>query len=398
MTKHLAHSQVIPYLQGLAAHGNEVTLLSFEERFADADLERAETARVEKLLSDSNIKWRWLRYHKRPSLPATAYDVFLGTIYSVHLTLRHRINVVHSRGYVPLPIALFCKLVCRTKLVFDVRGLMAEEYVDAGHWKQGSLPYRLTKWFERLAFRHADAVIVLTQRIAEILRSTFPSLQKTPLYVIPCCVNLETYPKATNRFALRQKLGITGAPVLAYVGSLGTWYMGREMVGFFKRVLQAEPQATFLVLTQYPELAREMLQEQQITQEHYVIQTVASSEVPRWLSAADFAIAFIKPCYSKISSSPTKVGEYLAAGLPFVTNRGIGDLDDLLTNNPAGALVDSFDDSQYAAVAQTLLSMLKDPAVHERCREIAENKFSMKQIGQPSYAEVYRRLDKVADR
>jgi len=229
MTKHLSESQIIPYLQGLATQGNEVTLLSFEERLADADLERFETGRVAKLLSDSKIRWKWLRYHKRPSLPATGYDVFLGTIYSVYLIVRHRINVVHSRGYVPLPIALVCKLFCRTKLVFDVRGLMAEEYVDAGHWKQGSLPYRATKWFERLAFRHADAVIVLTHRVAEILRS-IPSLRKTPVYVIPCCVNVESYPIGTDRLALRKELGVVGSPVLAYVGSLGTWYMGREMV------------------------------------------------------------------------------------------------------------------------------------------------------------------------
>jgi len=51
------------------------------------------------------------------------------------------------------------------KLVFDVRGLMAEEYVDAGHWRAGSLPFRITKWFERMAFRNADSVIVLTNRI-----------------------------------------------------------------------------------------------------------------------------------------------------------------------------------------------------------------------------------------
>jgi glycosyltransferase involved in cell wall biosynthesis len=270
---------------------------------------------------------------------------------------------------------------------------MAEEYVDAGHWKQGSLPYRATKWFERLAFRHADAVIVLTHRVAEILRS-IPSLRKTPVYVIPCCVNVESYPIGTDRLALRKELGVVGSPVLAYVGSLGTWYMGREMVSFFTRVLQAEPQATFLVLTQFPDLAREMFQEQKIAPERYLIQTVASSEVPRWLSAADFAVAFIKPCYSKISSSPTKVGEYLSAGLPFVTNRGIGDLETLLTNNPAGALVDSFEDSQYTAAVQTVLSMLKDPAVHERCRKIAEENFSMKQLGQPSYVEVYRGLEK----
>jgi len=80
--------------------------------------------------------------------------------------------------YVPLPMALFCKWICRTKLVFDVRGLMAEEYVDAGHWRAGSLPFRITKWFERMAFRNADSVIVLTNRIREILNPLPKSCQR----------------------------------------------------------------------------------------------------------------------------------------------------------------------------------------------------------------------------
>jgi glycosyltransferase involved in cell wall biosynthesis len=303
-------------------------------------------------------------------------------------------DVVHSRGYVPLPIALFCKLVLGTKFVFDVRGLMAEEYVDAGHWKLGSLPYRLTKWFERLAFRHADVVIVLTNRIAEILLSTFPALQKKPVQVIPCCVDAEGYPAEPNQFALRQELGIAGVPIMAYVGSLGTWYMGNEMVRLFRTLLQARPEAIFLILTQSPELARTMLDEQQVPPARYVIRTVAPGEVQRWLSAADFAIAFIKPCYSKISSSPTKVGEYLAAGLPFITNCGIGDLDDLLTKNSIGALVSAFDDLQYTAAVKSMLAFLEDPAIHDRCRSVARQAFSMSEIGQRRYLDVYRGLEK----
>ena len=46
-------------------------------------------------------------------------------------------------------------------------------------------------------------------------------------------------------------------------------------------------------------------------------------EVPRYLKAADVAISFIKPCYSKQSSSPTKIAEYLASGLPVVCNAGL---------------------------------------------------------------------------
>ena len=37
-------------------------------------------------------------------------------------------------------------------MIFDLRGLMAEEYVDAGRWRRGGLPYRLTNGSSALRY------------------------------------------------------------------------------------------------------------------------------------------------------------------------------------------------------------------------------------------------------
>jgi glycosyltransferase involved in cell wall biosynthesis len=381
---------VIPYLQALTGAGIGVTVLSFEERLSNPQQELDEMSRLRKLLTGSNIDWKWLRYHKRPSLPATAYDVVVGSLYAAWLIWRDKIDVVHSRGYVPLPIALFCKSVCGAKLVFDVRGLMAEEYVDAGHWKPGSLPFRITKWFENLAFRRADSVIVLTERIRGILKPR----SEAPMRMIPCCVEVERFGKDDERNAARKQLGITNEPVLVYVGSLGTWYMGREMVKTFKELLRVHPHATFLVLTQSPEIADELFAREQIPRERYIARTVKSEEIPSYLAAADLSIAFIKPCYSKLSSSPTKIAEYLAAGLPIISNRGIGDLDELIDGNNIGILVNAFEKKEYAAALRTVMQMIEgDPTMRQRCRALAQEKFSMRAIGQPAYVRVYQELE-----
>jgi glycosyltransferase involved in cell wall biosynthesis len=396
MTKHLSHSQVIPYLRGLTAAGIDVTLLSFEEKLAPAERESEELASVGRLLAASKIKWRWRRYHKRPSVPATAYDVVVGTIFAAWLVMRNRIDVVHSRGYVPLPMALFCKWFCGAKLVFDVRGLMAEEYVDAGHWKKGSLPFRITKWFERRAFRNADAVIVLTERVRDILRSSSKELQasKAPVHVIPCCAEVERFGNTGDRDAIRQQLGIAGDPVLAYVGSLGAWYMGAEMVRFFKELLRLRPKAILLILTQTPEVANSVLDSEGMPRERYVVRTVSPEQVPNMLNAADAGVAFIKPCYSKISSSPTKIAEYLAAGLPIVSNRGIGDLDALVEGESVGTLVKDFTPEEYSGAVKKLVEMLDhDNTVRQRCKKVAQSKFSMKDVGQPAYVNLYRELE-----
>ena len=51
-------------------------------------------------------------------------------------------------------------------------------------------------------------------------------------------------------------------------------------------------------------------------------------------------ISFIKPFYSKIASSPTKYAESLAMGIPVISNRGIGDIDELTEYLEAGKIID----------------------------------------------------------
>ena len=91
-------------------------------------------------------------------------------------------------------------------------------------------------------------------------------------------------------------------------------------------------------------------------------------EVGRYLAAADFGISFIRRCFSKISSSPTKIGEYLGAGLPVVSSAGIGDLDRLLEGGEVGVLVDDLEQAGYQTAARDVLALADDPEARERCR------------------------------
>jgi len=99
----------------------------------------------------------------------------------------------------------------------------------------------------------------------------------------------------------------------------------------------------------------------EIPAEARTITRVAPEQIGAYLAAADAAIAFIKPCYSKISSSPTKIGEYLAAGLTVVTGRGIGDVDALLEQYDCGVVLDSFEAEQLDVGATLLQQRMATP-------------------------------------
>jgi len=70
-----------------------------------------------------------------------------------------------------------------------MRGMMADEYFDAGNWKCESLLYRMTKSVEKWLLREADETVVLTERIKEHL-SKLPDIingVNHNITVIPCC-------------------------------------------------------------------------------------------------------------------------------------------------------------------------------------------------------------------
>lgn len=392
--KHLSQTQVIPYLKGLAEGGVEVTLVSFEERWNSRTDERAARQALREELHRAGVEWLPLRYHKRPSLPATAWDVLRGLLVASYVVVRKRVDVIHARNHVPAVPALILKHLFRRKLVFDLRGTMAEEYVDAGLWRRTSVAYRVTRLVERAALRHADAVVMLTYRIRSRLVSQLPELHshQAKIQVIPCCVDLSRYVVSSGQNA-RVNLGLPDARVMVYVGSLGGWYLTDEMARLFRIGRQIDQRLRFLVLTQDPSRAERALSREGLSPDTYSAKTVSSREVPTHLAACDFGVAFIRPSPSKESSSPTKIGEYLASGLPILANRGIGDLDSLIEGRRLGVLVDDLQDASLADAVRKMLALLdQDPGLPHRCRQAAADEFDLVTVGIQRYLEVYRGL------
>jgi glycosyltransferase involved in cell wall biosynthesis len=391
----LGQSQVLPYLRELTKVGVRFTLLSFERDQAFTDAGRDQSKRLKAQLAKENIEWHWLRYHQRPSLPATTYDVFAGIRYAQALVKRNEIEVVHARSHVPATIALVLKKRFGLKMIFDIRGLMAEEYVDAEHWTKGSIPYRLTKNIEGRAMKVADAVVTLTHRIWPII-STWDSLSGRSVVheVIPCCADLERFRfSRTERLKRREELKLENRFTIVYSGSLDGWYLTERMADFFVSVLRRRPDAYFLWLTNgRQERVEELMAERGISRDSYSVRSVKSEDVPSFLSAADAGISFIKPCFSKLASSPTKNAEYLACGLPMIINAGIGDSDALIGEG-VGTLVTEFNEAEYEKAIASILGLVQRPEeIRARTREVAERFFSLKLVGGKRYARLYERL------
>jgi glycosyltransferase involved in cell wall biosynthesis len=129
-----------------------------------------------------------------------------------------------------------------------------------------------------------------------------------------------------------------------------------------------------------------------IPAENYSVHSAFASEVPSFLSAADVGVAFIKPCLSKLASSPTKYGEYLACGLPLLINSGIGDSDALVEQFHVGTLLKKFDAVSYRKAADEVEQVTAQPEIRLKNRQVAQELFDLRTVGAERYAQLYERV------
>ena len=392
----LGQSQVIPYLKELSHAGVRFTLLSFERERAYTPEGVVQCRELQRELAEHNIDWHWLRYHKRPSLPATMFDVTQGIRLGRRLVKQNKIEMVHARSHIAARIGLALKRRFGLKFIFDVRGLMADEYVDAGHWQKDSVYYSITKASERKALAAADGVVTLTEAIWPFIEKSEGLRGRHVVHeVVPCCADLDLFTfKPQERVRLRKELGVEDRFVIVYSGSIDGWYLTEEMADFFVVLQQSEPRAHLLWLTTGSHTRiRELMQTRGVATQDYTLHTATTRDVPSYLSASDAGLAFIKPCFSKLASSPTKFAEYLACGLPIVINRGIGDSDSLAEEHKIAAMVSDFNPDQYAQAAEDLRRLTADPEnTRRRTRSVAEKLFDVRGLGLDRYVTLYEKV------
>ena len=382
----LVQTQVLPYLRLLAAAGTKISLLTFEpamrQHWSLGDLEEAHAR-----LAEQGIRWHYLAYHKTPSMFATLYDICAGAYFARRLIREEDVNVLHARSHMPMAMAMLAATP-ETRLIFDVRGLMAEEYRDAGVWSENSLPFRLVKKIETYGLKRADQVVVLTRRFRDwLISEELAAAEK--IEVIPCCVDENRFNVASAAVASSQQARFE----VIYAGSLVGLYMVEEMGQFFISIKEHRPNAFFRILSASPpEQGANVLRQAGLSEDDFSIVAVQAPEVSAYLRLASLGISFRKPTFAQIAASPTKIPEYLAAGLPVVSNAGIGDMDDLLESEGVGVVVRDFSAGELARAADVASVLASDASVRNHCVEVARRHFDLEAVGGNGYANVYSRI------
>jgi len=361
MTDSLGQSQVIPYLVRLTQFDYKFTILSCDK----PKKYHSHKNYIQNLLKPFPVTWISLPYHKNPAVVSTLYDVYQLRKKAKELHLKHNFDLVHTRPGIPSLIGLWLKKKFHVKFLNDIREFYADSRVEGGMWNTKNIFYKAIynyfKSHEEEAVAKSDGIVCLTFAAENIIRNFSMFQQKIPLSVIPCSVDMKLFdpgninPELKSKF--EKELGIDKTDfIISYLGSIGGWYLTDEKMQFCKIAVDKMPELKFLFIApkdQHDEI-RDAAKKFKIPQEKILIKHAERWEVPTLLSFSNYSVFFIKSCYSKKSSSPTKHGEIMAMGIPVITNAGVGDVEEIVKKYHSGIVLKNLDEKEFEFTANVI--------------------------------------------
>lgn len=214
--------------------------------------------------------------------------------------------------------ALAGLVVARLKgvpFVMEVRDLWPESIVAMGHLREGSAVHRILVTLEAMLYRGAERIVVVTPGWEDHLAA----FGVDPAHVVAISNGTEAsdFYVAEDREVLRERYGITGYTAV-YAGAHGP----ANRVDLTLDAAEALPEVNFLMIGSgsKKDWAIEEAAKRGLTNVEFR-DPIPKAELPALLKACDVGLHVIAPLkVLDAGMSPNKLFDYLAAGLPVVSN------------------------------------------------------------------------------
>ncbi len=236
----------------------------------------------------------------------------------------NQITIIHAEAFYAAYHSLRISRDTQSKVVFDIHGILAEETM-----MRGGNP----AWINRInevegqLLRDVDACVMVSNSMQAFLEKKHGL--KVPDYkILPCCVHSQGFGLSSeSRELIREKKGFRDKFVLIYLGSLSVWQWPEAMFTLFAELHSRMKDSIFyLLIPEYDHSkAHEYIAKFNLPHDSYLLEEVPHSEVGGIIGVADAGLLLRESHDVNTVSSPTKFGEYLAAGLPVILTGGIGD-------------------------------------------------------------------------
>ncbi len=253
---------------------------------------------------------------------ALAFGGFTGLALLAGLRPKFRPDVVLAMSP-PLILGLPGWLLARrwgVPFVFNIQDVFPDVAIEVGAIKSPRV-IAAARWLERFLYRRSDAVTVLSEDLADNLRTKLAGSRPERVTVIPNFVDTERVQPGERVNAYREEFGLGDRVVVMYAGNLG-FSQSVEVLLDAAAAFRDDPDVVFVV--NGGGSARAELVERARGLDNVVFVGMQPKErLPEVLAAADVHTVLLKEGLAR-SSVPSKLYSILASARPCVASVGLG--------------------------------------------------------------------------
>lgn len=248
------------------------------------------------------------------------------------------------------------------------RGGIVQERSRLLRWTMGPIETYLE---ERFRF-HADGITVTSRALQD--RAVALGIDRRAVRYIPSGADVETI-RPLPKKEMRKTLGLPeNGKVIGYIGFIN--YDVECMIRAFPLVQDRFPDVTLLLVGQKYPITQQLCKENNITRGIREVGIVPFEELPRHLACADVLLLPFTEKICNIGRGPIKLGDYMAAGRPIVT-QPVGDLRSVFTDDaPIGMLAGDSPEEFAQAICELLSEPERAEQYGRNARRLAEEKYS----------------------
>ncbi len=311
-----------------------MNVLSFEKNH---NLKHKDELKIK--LNRDGINWFNLKFTKKKFFLIKIIDVIKISLYPIFLRINYKYDIVHCRGHIPQISGLILKTFFNVKVIFDCRGFWADERFDDNSWNKSNIIHNLTFkifiYLEKIFFKKSDHIVILTNAAKNHLIGK--NIINNKITVIPCCADYNKFQISSKKSIDLLKKELKFEPndkIIGYIGSISPLYMIDEMLTFFFDLNKKKPNYKFLILTNQVDKMKSIIKKLNyklaFDESSILIKSVDGNEIYKYINIFNASLCFVKSTFARIASSPTKIGESFACGIPIICNSNVGDLDILI--------------------------------------------------------------------
>ena len=289
---------------------------------------------------------------------------------AVFLAFSYRYRFIQSWCATGGSIGLILSVLSSTPLLLDSFEPHADAMDETSCWSRFGFKFNLLRTLEILQAKVAKAFFPVSRHMYAYSKFSYNVSIQGRSVIKPACVRIP--PIHSTQIVSNYPRIVRGI----YVGKFGGLYLDVE---FFRILKLAHSfwgsRLQFTILScQDISVIREFAHQANFDISSINIKCVPHSEVPRFLSSADFAISTLKPVPSRLCCTPVKNGEYWAWGLPVLSTSGISIDSEIISSMNIGVVLQDFTEAHILSslsVLDNIIQLNTDGSVSELIRSIA---------------------------